>query len=496
MKQMFLLIGCILAIGNCKRDSDVLATFENGKVLRSDIRAFYDMKEIPLNPNTTSIQNQTAIVEDLSMQMISEMEFKKNNPNSNPKFQNILEVVEKQLVASIWKKKFLENKKKNSEIELALAQLIVVKKTNPIEAGKSKSEKALNDLKAMKSDKEIFDYIANSTEEESRKPLGGLLEPHCTNCGKDPVTEILFGNFQESQKGQFFLKEVDGNYYIVRILEIKKIKPDKLESYYQKKFDEFKTLAEKYKISAKTEDEKKYAAYYGEEKTAEKAKMTAEHVVRQYENFNWSEEYSRLKNESGITLSKSLLPQNKEVDNSMNPETVLFTRKDNSVYTLRDLESYYEKVNIFKRKGNFPKKEELKEKFAFFHQVALPSFVLTDKNEARDIRNSEKYKKNLDFVRRSIAFALIQSEIQNKDYTISEKELKDNYEVGKMYAYSTPSKSDPKKKEPLPFQSVRDRILQDVENSKKKAEFDKIISGFKNSYNLKLFPDRIEAGRI
>lgn len=496
-KLILILIGLLSIFSDCKRDSDVLATFDNGKVLRSDIRSFYELKEIPVNPNTTSVQNQTGIVEDISIQMICEIEFKKNNPNSNPKFDNILEVVEKQLMASIWKKNSLERMRNNSDVELVEAQLAVVRKTNPAQLGIEKSENVLNSLKALKSEKEISDFISKNTEEDSRKPLGGLLEPHCINCGKDPVTEILFGNHTENPKGQFFKREIDGNFYIVRILEIRKIKPAKLEKYFLKAFNEFKAMADNFKNSAKTEDEKKSAAYYADDKANEKAKMTAEHVLKQFDNFQWNEEYSKLKQESGLTLSPVMLPQSKENSFSeFKPETVIFTRKDNSKFTFQNLDDYYEKVNIFKRKGKFSKQDELKEKMAFFHQVVFPSIILNEKKEAAEIRKSEKFIKNLEFARRSIAFALVQSEIQNKDYPTTEKELKDTYEIGKMYAYSTPSKSDPKKRDPLPFASVRDRIVAEVENSKKKSEYDKIINRYKNDYHLKVFSERFSVGEI
>ncbi|MBE7411494.1 MAG: hypothetical protein L6Q54_08970 [Leptospiraceae bacterium] len=491
-----LLIGFFTISIYCKRDSDVLVTFDNGKVLRSDLRIFYSLKEIPINANTTSIQNQSSIAEDIAIQMISEFEFKKNHPNSTMQFNNIKEVVEKQLVATLWKKQFLEKVRNNSEIEFAESQIAIIRRTNPAQSGIEKADKLLSLLQSLKSDKEISESISQNTEEESRKPLGGLLEPHCLNCGKDPVTENIFGNLKDNPKGQFFKKEIDGNFYIIRINKVTKVKPLKLENYFQKVFSEFKVMADKYKKLAKSEEDKKNAEYYADDKTSEKAKMTAEHILKQYENSKWNDKYQKLKEDSGIKLSQAILPQNQDFSINLKSDTVLFTKKDNSVFTYQNLVDTYEKVNIFKRKGQTSKEEDMKEKIAFLQQILLPSAILTDRKEASEIIGSQKFKQNLEFANRSIAFALIQSDIQNKNYPVTEKELKDTYEMGKLYAYSTPQKEDPTKRTPLPFSMVRDRIVTEVENSKKKAEYEKIINRFKNDYHLKISTENFTAGEI
>ncbi|MCE9500660.1 MAG: hypothetical protein K8R21_09195, partial [Leptospira sp.] len=84
----------------------------------------------------------------------------------------------------------------------------------------------------------------------------------------------------------------------------------------------------------------------------------------------------------------------------------------------------------------------------------------------------------------------------NKVFTVSAKEMTDTYEAGKLYAYSAPSKSKPSERTPLPFESVKTRIKEELENSKRKAEFDKLTGGFKKDYSLKVAVEQLEAGSI
>jgi hypothetical protein len=87
-------------------------------------------------------------------------------------------------------------------------------------------------------------------------------------------------------------------------------------------------------------------------------------------------------------------------------------------------------------------------------------------------------------------------EISNEKVEVSEVEMRENYETGKMFSYSSPDPSNPQKKITKPYASVRLDILRDMENAKRKSIFDKKLDAMREKYKLVLNNEIFRNGKI
>ena len=74
--------------------------------------------------------------------------------------------------------------------------------------------------------------------------------------------------------------------------------------------------------------------------------------------------------------------------------------------------------------------------------------------------------------------------------------MKDTYEAGKLYAYSVPSKSNPNKREPIPFEQAKDKIKEELRTAKLKSEMQRQVEKLKSDYHLQIYADKLKAGSV
>ena len=267
------------------------------------------------------------------------------------------------------------------------------------------------------------------------------------------------------------------------------MKATDLESHLSKKFKEFQTLAKDFKATA-PDDQKQLADYYlGDEVKLEKeAKMIGDRYKEQLQALIWNEEYEKISKESGIQFSKemSTLSEGELVDT-----TPIYTKGDKT-YTIADLKSEYAKVNM-KPNSYLPPTKEL---LYFFNSAILPITLLSDNAEVKNLKSSEKFESSLSIWKKNISWSFFVRDLQDLQAPISEQELKDTYEAGKLYAYSSPSKSNPSKRDPMPFDQVKEKIREELRTAKIKGEMQKQVEKLKSDYHLKIHTDKLKAGSV
>ncbi|MGQ2870821.1 LIC12015 family putative lipoprotein, partial [Leptospira santarosai] len=349
---------------NCSRDSDVLASFKSGTVTREELRTYYKLRGIEPDLNSASIATQAKIVEEIGIQKITEINNKNTNIVTKDEYDKIMSFVEPQVVFNDYRKQFSEKLLTSGMLEFAFGRILFLK------AGPDTSAKAntfLQQIQTIKSDREIAEFITKNTDEAQRKAIGGKLEPHCINCGDDPFTAIL--KEATDKKGEFILKEAQGNYYILRVERIEKIYPKKIDKFFQNELDKLKTLALKY-VSKEgiTEDEKNAAKFYSDVVVNERANQTAEHYGNRFFKEAWKKEMDSLKAKSGLKIA-DLTP---EFIKGLKSETVLFEDKNGTKFSFKDLIAEFNKIStiIQKRKGSL--EEEKNDQLSFYTQIYLP----------------------------------------------------------------------------------------------------------------------------
>lgn len=490
MKKIIISLVLSAVLVTCRSGEEVLAVFDGGTIKRKEFREFYPNHDLAVDNNTTSIKYQSSVLETLAVQSIVEVESEKKGYTKTDLFKSIMDLKEKQILVNLYRKNFIEKELNSNEMEIAYGQMIYIKKDTNGNSNSSKAERALNDLKNLKTEKEIDSYFSKETEEEGRKPISGYLEPQCMNCSEDNILrEILIDAFQSKSIKTFNKKDINGDLFVYRITEIKKIKPKELESLLVKRFKEFQTLAKDFKTNAPDELKPLADNYLSEEGRLEnEAKMIKDRYVEQMQAKIWNTEYERISKQSGIEFSKEMgtLTEEQLVDT-----TPIYT-KAGKTYTLGDLKNEYAKVNMKPQKYE-PQPKEL---LYFFNSAILPVSLLSDNSDVKNLKSSEKFESQLSLWKKNISWSFFVRDIQNIQLEVSEQEIKDTYEAGKLYTYSAPSKADPNKREPIPFAQVKDKIREDIRSSKLKAEMQKQIEKLKTDYHLVLKSDKLKAGSI
>ncbi|AVQ13530.1 Uncharacterized protein XB16_3238 [Leptospira santarosai] len=473
---------------NCSRDSDVLASFKSGTVTREELRTYYKLRGIEPDLNSASIATQAKIVEEIGIQKITEINNKNTNIVTKDEYDKIMSFVEPQVVFNDYRKQFSEKLLTSGMLEFAFGRILFLK------AGPDTSAKAntfLQQIQTIKSDREIAEFITKNTDEAQRKAIGGKLEPHCINCGDDPFTAIL--REATDKKGEFILKEAQGNYYILRVERIEKIYPKKIDKFFQNELDKLKTLALKY-VSKEgiTEDEKNAAKFYSDVVVNERANQTAEHYGNRFFKEAWKKEMDSLKAKSGLKIA-DLTP---EFIKGLKSETVLFEDKNGTKFSFKDLIAEFNKISpiIQKRKGS--PEEEKNDQLSFYTQIYLPIRISAESKEIQSIKDTKEFKKSLPLLGRSVLFMLTRNRSIDAEVNVTEKEIRDTYEAGKLYAYSKTSSTNPNERVPEEFGKVRDRIKQELVEAKKQSVFQDYLSKLKSENEFRIASESLKAGQI
>ncbi|MCG6168245.1 LIC12015 family putative lipoprotein [Leptospira sanjuanensis] len=477
----------LFAIG-CSRDSDVLASFKSGTVTREELRAYYKLRGVEPDANNASIATQAKIVEELGIQKIAEA----NNNNSNivtkDEYARIMAFVEPQVLFNDYRKQFSEKLMNSGMLQFAFGRILFVKATPDAAA---KANGLLQQIQGIKSDKEVAEFISKNTDEAQRKAIGGRLEPHCINCGDDPFTAIL--KEAADQKGNFILKEAQGNYYILRVERIERIYPKKIDKFFQNELDKLKTLAVKF-VSKEgiTEDEKNAAKFYSDLVVNERANQTAEHYGNRFLKESWKKEMDALREKSGLKIT-DLTP---EFIQSLKPDTILFEDKAGAKFAFKDLLVEFNKIAPILQKRKATPEEEKNDQLSFYTQIYLPIRISAESKEVQTLKDTKEFKKTLPLLGRSVLFMLIRNRSTDGEVNVTEKEIRDTYEAGKLYAYSKPSPSNPNERVPEDFGKVRERIKQELVESRKQSIFQDYLSKLKSENEFKIASESLKAGQI
>ncbi|TGK37472.1 hypothetical protein EHQ12_07040 [Leptospira gomenensis] len=478
----------VLFAMNCSRDSDVLASFKSGTVTREELRAYYKLRGVEPDSNNASVATQAKIVEELGIQKIAEAQNGSSNVVTKDEYARIMSFVEPQILFNDYRKQFSENVMKSGMLEFAFGRILFIK-AGPDAAAKTAS--LLQGIQTLKSESEVAEFISKNTDEIQRRSVGGRLEPHCINCGDDPFTSLL--KEAAEKKGTFLQKEAQGNYYILRVERIEKIYPKKIDKFFQNELEKMKNLALK-SVSKEgvTEDEKNAAKFYSELAVKERANQTAEHYGNRFLKEAWKREMDSLKEQSGLKIV-DLTP---EFVKSLKPETVLLEDKTGAKFLFQDLLTEFNKIAPILQKRKSTPEEEKNDQISFYTQIYLPIRISSNSKNVQSLKETKEFQKTLPILGRSVLFMLIRNRSTDSNIQVTEKEIRDTYEAGKLYAYAKPSATNPNERVPEDFGKVKDRIKHELTESKKQSLFQDYLSKLKSENEFKIASESLKAGQI
>ncbi|PJE04188.1 MAG: hypothetical protein CK427_02565 [Leptospira sp.] len=490
------ILSSLMILLNCNFDSDAFASFEGGIVTRKEVRDFYEIRGLKITDENASISKQANLVEQIALQKIVYNDFSKSGKYSKEFLDSLVRLTKGQILLSLYKKSFEENKLKKTPMELIDMQMLVLRdQDNSLD---EKGQELLAKLNATSSQSEINKIIIENTQDETRKAINGMIEPFCLNCGPNPFEDVLSEAIKSDDK-KFYLKKAGGVIYIVRNLGIRKIHEAAIGRYLTKAFKNFETMAKEYEANVSDENAKQSAKYYSESEPEERGIPMGEQFSRQFKASLWQEELERIKNESKIEVpSPPELQSPDQIAVADFPDNrVLANLADSSAITIGSFKKEFKELSSVLGKGTEDgEKQELWDMLNFFYNIYLSSLYLQEDSKSKDIVETQLYEDSLEYLRYSLTWALFMKEISNEKVEVSEVEMRENYETGKMFSYSSPDPSNPQKKITKPYASVRLDILRDMENAKRKSIFDKKLDAMREKYKLVLNNEIFRNGKI
>ena len=487
IKKATILISLTLLIifQACRPGEDVLVTFDGGKIQRKNLRELYDIEDAPRNEKTLSIATQTAILEQMGIQEIMEKEAMQNGFFDRSDIKDLMYYTEKEMIVNLYLKNFFQDKKDSEALEMLNIQFALLY-TNDEGA----IEKAKSEVSALKDNDKIDEYLSSITQEEGRKCIGGILEPQCNNCAVQDQITSLFKEGITKNDSNFYVSRDGNKAFLYRIINREKVKSKNLDEFLTKKFKNLKEKAIAYTNKNNTEEDKQKAAYYLEDspRLEEKAKMTASHYMRGFQNRVIPEELIRLQSEKSFTINEEIKGGN--IGLLENPETVVLKTPTEN-YTVKQLNEDFSRV--------FPNQKDtagIPEKLNFLQNIMLPTKLISDSSEGEKVRKSDTYKTAFGYMKKSIAFNIQKSESEKDVPPITDSQIKEIYEAGKQFQFSEPSPKNPNERVAIPFEKVKDKIKSELTSKNAESVFQKKILDLKAKYKMEIQVDKLKEGSI
>ncbi|TGN18577.1 LIC12015 family putative lipoprotein [Leptospira idonii] len=526
---------CSLSFVNCSKDSEILATFDGGTVTRGEMNFLAEtFKRGSNKPLVLDSEKQLKLIEQVALEklvFLDGVKLKKFDPSEADQLETLLSDFIK---LNVYIREYVKYAVQNKPLEFIDLQIALVRGPNGEENQKNADELVAKLNAASESEKNAL--IAEVTADSSRKPVYGKLEPFCTNCSINPLEDII-SEAKKAPKGTFvkYSKGAeDPIVYVLRSLGTERVHPERLEKYFASTFEKFSKEAIQYG-ETHTDEESKNAVAYFTEGNEERAAQFAQHTMKQFEQGLYVSEMNKIKEESGFTIGELPPAQKKFLDeaarnqvanylqspdrdrslsnaallekfyvkfppnspdmvdvNAYTNDVVLFSTKDGKTYTWGNLREDFDKLPNRLKSNYKDEAARIWDILNLYQGTILQGKIAQTSDRVQKAEKESSYKIQIDKMRMSIGLKVLQDEIEALPVEVTETQIRDAYEAGKLYAYSSPDPKNPQNRIPLPYGQVREEIKKDMANSQKNSFIQQKISGLKSSYNLKIAEDRLK----
>lgn len=501
MKRKIYLVPLLLVVfvWNCSKDSQELAKFDGGSVTRFEMLKTLELMQRGRKQNEPiSAEIQAKILENIAIQKMIYESMRQTGRLKETEIATMTDFLSPVLKSNLHFEDYAKNVIKNSPLQFAVLEIMILRK--PVVGDlKEIATKHLTTINSLGSNKAKSEFISENTEETSRKAISGLTEPLCTNCGPSQFQEIL--DIADSAKGGDYvlylppgMEEVA---YIVRKVDTERVHPDRLGLYFTRIFTKFQTLAKQYlekKGIDLSKPENREIGYYADGDPKEKGEQYGGFSFRQFERYAMELEKKRIEDEAEISYEQPPELGSKDADLTkvFPPETVL-VRFKTKPYTMADLLKLYDSLPPAILPPVTSESGKIQEALKFFSQTVIQSLIGKNSATIQKVLESKDYRFNLTTNLQALAINLWVKELNKDPIVVSEQQMKDEYEVGKLYAYSAPDLKNPENRNPLPFSAVKDKIKDSLTERAKEGKQREAIEGLKASFHLTIDSSKLES---
>lgn len=426
MKKVIILVAAISALYvGCKRDSDVLATYNTGKVTRGEFHTWLDAHHISKDAVLKRKKQQSSKLNTMVMWKLASMEARKAGFDKSEDFKTMADIAtESQLVSIVFKRE-IQDKSTFEEPAVKIRQIVLNVKnftmTNnkrvqiegpALEQEFQKATQQAREIIGKLAAGENFEDLAKKFSQDFTKSKGGDSGYIIRPMVQPELAKAAFS----LNKGEYSKEPIrlQNSVVIVRVEDKTTLNPDNIEDIIGNKVQ---------------------------------ATRLKNRLVRDSgENY-----LNTLKSANDVTVSLENVA-------SRDKKAVLF-KVANTTYTVGDLEARIDLITkrIYK---DAPAKNKLNDEQKKRLADSMLRYVLLSRvAEQKGIVRDPEYIKNVELRRESLLAREYMRQISTANIKITDKEIRDEYDQNKDKRYYTVNKVGGRnQKVAQPFGQARERI--------------------------------------
>ncbi len=511
-KKILVLSLLSLIFSQCNLDSDVLASFKGGTVTRKELRTFYKLNTggRKAEPNHPTLEEQTQLLETLGLfKLIGQFNTEQKTVTED-ETNVFLKYSKPQMAASFLQKSLAEKLETDGKVKFAFARVILITSQDPKDnqTAQIRAEEILQKIQQISSKKDITKFVTENTDETSRRAVGGLLEPQCLNCGSDPNSAITIEAAEK--EGTWILKELQDpqdprnpvnpnqprpkKFLVLRVEKTETIYAGRLGKFFQRELGKLKKIATEYVNTPGLSEQSKAEAkrYYADLKVDEIAPRYEDYMKKRFLYNAVSEQEEKLIKNAGFDR----VSINQENLNSFNDESVLLTNtKTGEVTKYKDVVAELKQLAITSGLDT-AKLDDKANVLQFFKQQYIWYKIAGQSEEIAKTIDSDEFQEEFSMMKLYIIQPLVFKKVLPNDVDVSEAEMREQYEAGKMFTYVKQNPANPQDRTPMPYAEVRAKIKDDLLRSKKQSMVRDFTQKLKTDYQFILDSKQLKTGKI
>ncbi len=458
MKKLFivLLIASISAMFACKMDSDILATYKDGKITRGDFYKWLQDRHSTKESVIKSKSNQKDKIEKMALDLIMIAKAKAEGFDKTEEFQTAREFAMYNILIKRLYEKEIKEKSHFKEPAVKVRSILLRVKEYEIDP-KQKNRRV------------------NLSKEELEKRYNETITK-----GKEIIEKLNKGeSFEElaKQYSEDFSKKNGGDMgYIVRDM----MPPD------------FSAPAFSLKKGEYTKEPVRTSRGIYIIKVDDTEELTDKNIEKIIEN---KSQAMRIKNEMSRNYAKSYVDKLvnasdvkyfEEKSLSRNKADVLFKIGDKN-YTIADINKWIETRQGGANTGNRQKINITDEQMKNIAKNYFQSEILKRDALSRGIDKDPEYMKEMQVRTDNVLAREYSNKILNAEIKVTPNEIKEEYEKNKDSKYfKMVNKGNKRIKQPESFNTVKERIEQSLINIKRSEKRKNWLAQLLQEYNYKL----------
>jgi hypothetical protein len=466
-----LLLGAVA----CSGAGEELATFKDGSVDRGTMRTLFEISGGPDAASRASVDAQYGLLQNYSYMILSAREARDAGMDKSEDLARVPNMFEEQAALEAFNVR-LKRDSSSHKFTMAEYQFLFLGRGKPGDnARRPEAEELLGRLNNNMSDRDVEALIAERTERQRYKFLGGYMDPHCVSCQPDRLA-FLSAPLEGKEQKTFVLAEDQSGFWLVREVSRDDVAGDDLKALFKDHHRKTMRIALRQvaQLPEKDQEQVRKRFVMDEKQIESMATNQAQAQVRREMGQAVQRRLETIRKEKNLEVKE--VAQNQKAAEKPTDDTVLFTYEGGS-YSYGDFK---------KAIGEGAAQEPFARQLGLLHGLLIP-YILFDKfdSDFQDAKSSDlaeflqTFRKNEQLAR--YYFSQKVREVEEP----SAKEVKEWYDLRKESLYKGKS-----------LGAVRATIVRQLTNTRRQEKAQAVQKELTDKYELKIFREKLKENEL